>query len=164
MRTRQLSRAPSRTRPERGRISKILCLDCNVNTDCIHEYYVVTDTVWARVMPGSGDGFLSTGCLELRLGCELAPADLIRDPINTDPHTYRPEWLRIGQSAMPVYRLLDARATHERFPETFAVPGCKAIAAMKAGDFAMLCKNGRKLAQIWRRWQPWRATPLKQQW
>jgi len=58
-----------------------VCLDCNVNTMDINEYYTVTDEVWLSAHP-EDKGMLCIGCLEARLGRDLTCTDFPRYPIN----------------------------------------------------------------------------------
>jgi hypothetical protein len=58
-----------------------LCLDCDIDTIAIAEYYVVEEAVWLQANPGS-KGMLCIGCLEVRLGRRLTPADFTDSPIN----------------------------------------------------------------------------------
>jgi hypothetical protein len=57
------------------------CLDCNINTDAIDEYYMLRNEVWAQVNPGI-DGQLCIGCVEHRLGRTLTAADFTDAKIN----------------------------------------------------------------------------------
>ena len=56
------------------------CVDCNVNTNEIDEYYMVTSDVW----PLEGNGMLCIGCLEQRIGRQLTPADFTSVLVNRD--------------------------------------------------------------------------------
>lgn len=63
-----------------------LCEDCDRPTTPepitagAWEWYMVTDKVWAEA--GMTTGFLCIGCLEIRLGRQLEPADFKPLPIN----------------------------------------------------------------------------------
>lgn len=77
------------------------CTDCHWPTfqpDQPDEHYMVTDDVWAQAgmnpshipwnIPGVGEHYyLCIGCLEIRLGRELAAADFTDCPLNKQ--TYR---------------------------------------------------------------------------
>ena len=57
------------------------CMDCDVHTGDIDEYYMVHDTVWLYANPAM-DGMLCVGCLEERLGRVLTPDDFTDYPVN----------------------------------------------------------------------------------
>lgn len=59
------------------------CLDCNINTGEIDEYYMVHDHVWLYANPGD-HGMLCISCLEGRLGRMLQPSDFTDAPVNGD--------------------------------------------------------------------------------
>lgn len=59
-----------------------LCLDCGVHTGHIAEHYVLADEVWFQVAPK--EGMLCIGCLESRLGRQLAPADFAICYVNSN--------------------------------------------------------------------------------
>jgi len=71
------SEREGRLREERA----TLCLDCDVDTIAINEFYVVHDSIWAIVNPASA-GMLCIGCLEHRLGRELHRDDFADVPGN----------------------------------------------------------------------------------
>ena len=50
------------------------CMDCDVNTQEIGEFYMVDWELWEQAVPG-GKGMLCIGCLEARLGRRLEPTD-----------------------------------------------------------------------------------------
>lgn len=50
---------------ERGSMARFYCVDCNINTAYLGEYYAVYDDVWH--LAGDVDGMLCIGCLEKRL-------------------------------------------------------------------------------------------------
>lgn len=58
-----------------------VCLDCQVNTSDINEYYMVHNHIWNRIVP-EGSGMLCIGCLETRLGRELNFGDFTDALIN----------------------------------------------------------------------------------
>jgi len=58
------------------------CFDCGVNTLETNEYYMVTDSCWARAKMKARDGMLCVGCLERRLGRKLTPRNFIDCPLN----------------------------------------------------------------------------------
>ena len=62
------------------------CVDCNVDTSHLGEYYTVRDDVWYAAMQGFNNGMLCIGCLEKRLGRVLTPADFPDYPINMHPN------------------------------------------------------------------------------
>lgn len=51
------------------------CADCGVDTNEIHEYYMVTDLVWQLYAEDVDAGLLCIGCLEDRMGRELDAGD-----------------------------------------------------------------------------------------
>lgn len=57
------------------------CLDCQVNTSEIGEYYMVWDEVWYQAVP-DGKGMLCFSCLETRIGRSLTIQDFTGAPIN----------------------------------------------------------------------------------
>ena len=59
------------------------CRDCGVCTNCLYEYYMVTDRVWySAVTAMDASGMLCIGCLEARLGKLLTKDDFIDCPLN----------------------------------------------------------------------------------
>lgn len=58
------------------------CVDCEVNTHFINEYYMVQFELWNSVTIHQNSGMLCIGCLEDRLGRELTTEDFIEAPIN----------------------------------------------------------------------------------
>lgn len=58
-----------------------LCLDCEVDTGAIHEYYMLKHEIWGRVNPAL-KGMLCLDCVEKRLGRPLFPVDFLDDPLN----------------------------------------------------------------------------------
>jgi len=65
------------------------CMDCEINTLAVSEYYMVKSPVWRQVVP-DGRGFLCIGCLETRLGRQLTLTDFTDAPVND------PECLQCG--------------------------------------------------------------------
>lgn len=61
------------------------CMDCNVDTDAIGEYFMLQHHLWTRIHPDR-IGHLCVGCVETRLGRTLTAADFLDVPLNTDPH------------------------------------------------------------------------------
>jgi hypothetical protein len=59
------------------------CLDCQVDTLEIREYYMLRGDVWFKANP-AGRGMLCVGCVERRLGRRLVPADFTDAPVNYD--------------------------------------------------------------------------------
>lgn len=58
-----------------------ICLDCNVHTDEIGEYYMIDFDLWNQVHPAN-KGMLCIGCVEERLGRQLHAADFIDALVN----------------------------------------------------------------------------------
>jgi hypothetical protein len=67
------------------------CGDCGIDTIAIGEYYMVRDDLWPL---DRLDGMLCIGCLERRLGRELAATDFDDAPVNRDPGDFRSRRLR----------------------------------------------------------------------
>jgi hypothetical protein len=84
-----------------------MCADCGVDTDKIHEYYMVHDVVWQEAGGKRDDMMLCVGCLEKRLGRELKPSDFSDAPLNDPRIAYQSRrlWLRVGGATAE--RLLD---------------------------------------------------------
>lgn len=57
------------------------CLDCDIDTGDINEYYMVHDKLWRRINPQI-DGMLCVTCTETRLGRVLNHEDFTDAPIN----------------------------------------------------------------------------------
>lgn len=55
--------------------AKAPCVDCNVDTVAIDEYYMVHDRVWVASGLGKDDGCLCFDCLKKRLGRDLNSSD-----------------------------------------------------------------------------------------
>jgi hypothetical protein len=51
------------------------CLDCDVHTSAIGEYYMLRDEVWAETGVAPNGGMLCLKCAEKRLGRQLRPED-----------------------------------------------------------------------------------------
>lgn len=58
------------------------CVDCQVNTSDLGEYYMVSDAIWAATGLDDDGGMLCIGCLESRIGRKLTPADFSDALIN----------------------------------------------------------------------------------
>ena len=73
------------------------CVDCEVHTGIIGDYYMVHKHLWAEF--GSDDGMLCIACLENRMGRTLTPDDFSDAPVNYGSLTYRSERMisRIGR-------------------------------------------------------------------
>lgn len=67
------------------------CVDCNVDTTKIGEYYIVHDSVWPI---GSHDGMLCVECVEDRIGRRLRWRDFTQCYVNRDRFTARSDRLR----------------------------------------------------------------------
>lgn len=62
------------------------CLDCGRCTLEMGEYFMVLDEVWEEAAgKRDGRGMLCLGCLELRIGRTLAPADFSEARCNWEP-------------------------------------------------------------------------------
>jgi hypothetical protein len=72
--------------------SGFTCLDCEICTNCIYEYYMVTDDVWSQAHPKSR-GMLCLGCLENRLGRKLTGEDFPILPVNSSDLFFQSERL-----------------------------------------------------------------------
>lgn len=59
-----------------------ICVDCGQDTSLIDEYYHVHDHVWADAGTDETQSMLCIGCLEVRIGRTLEPADFSDAPIN----------------------------------------------------------------------------------
>lgn len=69
------------------------CMDCDVDTFDIDEFYMLDDAVWAQVHD-QYEGMLCIGCAEARLGRTLRAADFNGYPINTAADRPRSDRLR----------------------------------------------------------------------
>ena len=58
------------------------CLDCEVDTSELGEYYMVWDILWMEAVGDLHGGMLCLGCLEKRLGITLTPDDFTDAPVN----------------------------------------------------------------------------------
>lgn len=67
------------------------CFSCSENTLELDEYYAVQPDLWRRY---GVEGMLCIGCLEIRLGRKLTPADFIDAEINRDSFDRKSERLR----------------------------------------------------------------------
>lgn len=61
------------------------CTDCLVDTDILHEFYMVHDSIWSAAVSEKPAVILCIGCLETRLGRELTATDFKAVPLNTGP-------------------------------------------------------------------------------
>jgi hypothetical protein len=70
------------------------CRDCGVDT--VDEFYIITNAVWPLEEKG---GMLCIGCLEARIGRNLAREDFTDSLLNTDPRLARSRRLedRLGR-------------------------------------------------------------------
>lgn len=67
------------------------CLDCDIDTFEIGEYYMLKDPVWEEAVPDDDLGMLCIGCIEKKLGRELSPEDFSECPLNTEEDRSRSE-------------------------------------------------------------------------
>lgn len=61
------------------------CIDCDVDTDAIDEFYMVQNELWEKAVPNQHDQeerVLCVGCLEARIGRTLIAADFTDAPVN----------------------------------------------------------------------------------
>jgi hypothetical protein len=70
------------------------CLDCDVNTLEVAEYYMVNDQVWTDSGVGWTGGMLCIGCLEDRLERQLIAGDFSDCSVNLRPASRQSERLR----------------------------------------------------------------------
>jgi len=68
------------------------CLDCEVHTGVIGEYYMVNNDLWDTYV--SESGMLCVRCLEDRIMRRLTPTDFSDVPINTITPYHRSDRLR----------------------------------------------------------------------
>lgn len=59
-----------------------ICADCGMKTIDSNEYYMVTQSCWARAGMKGRSGMLCIGCLESRLGKQLTPQNFAECPLN----------------------------------------------------------------------------------
>jgi hypothetical protein len=76
------------------------CLDCDVDTYAIDEYYILHHSVWRRANPAIA-GMLCLGCLERRLGRQLTPEDFAPSLVNDHPECRRSTRLRARLAGAP---------------------------------------------------------------
>jgi hypothetical protein len=62
----------------------VRCLDCDIDTIELGDFYGVNDSVWLEAVP-DGKGMLCLLCLQVRLGRRLTLADFDTAPINLLP-------------------------------------------------------------------------------
>lgn len=60
---------------------RCVCIDCDINTKDIDEYYMVKNEIWEEFVPEKR-GMLCIGCLEIRMGRELVPSDFLECILN----------------------------------------------------------------------------------
>jgi adenosine deaminase len=64
-------------------ISKLfVCIDCSINTDEIHELYMIHDDLWKDAGVSPEGGMLCIQCLEVRLNRRLHAGDFMNLSIN----------------------------------------------------------------------------------
>lgn len=63
-----------------------ICIDCDVNTMDIDEYYMLKEEVWLSIVP-EDKGMLCIKCVEQRLGRKLAPEDFSYCPLNEEEYS-----------------------------------------------------------------------------
>jgi hypothetical protein len=81
-------------KPKHGTKARGLCRSCRFDTIEGHEYYMVTDKVWAQSgLPKLG-GMLCIGCLEAHIGRPLVRQDFTDCLLNTMPQNKRSARLR----------------------------------------------------------------------
>jgi hypothetical protein len=61
-------------------VQSFLCVDCDIDTLAVGEYYMVTDSCWRRA--GNVDGMLCIVCLEKRLGKPLTARNFTTCELN----------------------------------------------------------------------------------
>lgn len=62
-------------------LDAFICINCDINTSEINEYYMIEDHLWKKVNPNI-TGMLCIGCVENKLGRKLNSADFTPYPIN----------------------------------------------------------------------------------
>ena len=62
-------------------LEDFICIECNINTLEINEYYMIQDYLWQQINPQT-KGMLCIGCVEEKLGRTLTAADFSPYPIN----------------------------------------------------------------------------------
>jgi hypothetical protein len=67
---------------------RFICLGCKVDTGKMGEHYMLRDEVWNKVHT-SAVGMLCVGCVEVRLGRQLVPADFHPCYINNRNYGFR---------------------------------------------------------------------------
>jgi hypothetical protein len=70
------------------------CIGCGVHCWLIDEFYMVRDELWLRAFGGFYAGMACIGCLEERIGRELARPDFIPSMLDIDLRDIRSERLR----------------------------------------------------------------------
>jgi len=69
-------------------LKEFICLDCNVSTHEINEYYILKNQLWANVHPDN-KGMLCIGCVEDRLGRKLNKDDFLECPLNSEHNMFK---------------------------------------------------------------------------
>lgn len=72
--------------------TKWWCVDCQIHTGAVGDYYMVQDDMWET--HGVGDGMLCLVCLEKRVGRELKADDFTEALVNKGALTFRSELMR----------------------------------------------------------------------
>ena len=74
------------------------CVDCNVNTFLIGEYYMVHHFIWQQTGLGPYDGMLCISCLENRIQRQLTSEDFSNFPVNNPTILFKSDTLlsRLG--------------------------------------------------------------------
>lgn len=62
-------------------LDEFICIECNINTSDIQEYYMIQDYLWKQVNPQI-NGMLCIGCVETKLGRTLISTDFPSYPVN----------------------------------------------------------------------------------
>ena len=61
--------------------SEFKCIECDVNTLDVREYYMIQNDLWEQVNPNK-NGMMCIGCVEEKLKRELTPEDFTNCPLN----------------------------------------------------------------------------------
>lgn len=86
-------------------LARFDCLDCPDNTHLIREYYMVHDAVWANSGVEPHGGMLCIGCLEMRIGRVLTPADFTLAPINSPFLLWNPRSERLYDRLIGIHEV-----------------------------------------------------------
>lgn len=65
------------------------CARCGLDTKRAGEFYMVVPEVWDAVTGSNQQVMLCVGCVEHRLGRQLAPTDFTDAPVNDHPRRSR---------------------------------------------------------------------------